>query len=128
MNEIPDQPCRPDTNVKTDFASPVFSRPRKTIGPAVLTVAIFTRMMRGLLLVVWLGVHIAQAQVPDPLWGSSARMERIRALLPQLDALYEAHATSNHIPGHIWGLVVDGRLLHVHAAGMARVEPDQELC
>ena len=125
MNEIPDQPCRPDTNVKTDFASPVFSRPRKTIGPAVLTVAIFTRMMRGFLLVVWLGVHIAQAQVPDPLWGSSARMERIRALLPQLDALYEAHATSNHIPGYIWGLVVDGRLLHVRAAGMARVEPDQ---
>ena len=74
MNEIPDQPCRPDTNVKTDFGSPVFSWPRKTIGPAVLTVPIFTRMMRGLLLVVWLGVLIGRAQVADPQWGSSARL------------------------------------------------------
>jgi len=81
--------------------------------------------MRGLLLVLCLGVLIGRAQAPDPLWGSSARLERIRAVLPRLDALYEAHATSNHIPGHVWGLVVDGRLLHVRAAGMARTEPAQ---
>ena len=97
--------------------------------------AIFGPMMRGLLVYGWLGLLIGWAQVGDsrnpdpqtsaPLWGTSARMERIGTLIPRLDALYEAHAASNHVPGYVWGLVVDGRLLHVRAAGMARIEPAQ---
>ena len=82
-------------------------------------------MMSRWLVAGWLGLLTAWAQAPDPVWGGSARLDRLRALLPRLDALYEAHATSNHIPGHVWGLVVDGRLLHVRAAGMARIEPAQ---
>ena len=135
IGEVRSKTCRRNPKVKTDFRVRVFSREAKTIGPGKLPQAIFERMMRGLLVFGWLGVLIAGAQVgeprtpdrqvPPPAWGTSARIERIRALLPQLDALYEAHAASNHIPGHVWGLVVDGRLLHLRASGLARVEPAQ---
>lgn len=88
-------------------------------------------MTRGWFLVAWLGwfgplaltLPLTRAQAPDPAWGTSARLQRLGDLLPRLDTLYEEHAASNHIPGHVWGLVVDGRLVHVRASGLARVEP-----
>ncbi|MCE2827961.1 MAG: beta-lactamase family protein [Verrucomicrobium sp.] len=84
-------------------------------------------MTRGWFLVAWMGwfgvLALGRAQAPDPAWGTSARLQRLRDLLPRLDALYEGHAVSNHIPGHVWGLVVDGRLVHVRASGLACVEP-----
>ena len=49
------------------------------------------------------------------------RVRRLRAVLPRLDALYEAHAASNHIPGFVYGVVVDGELVHRHASGVAEV-------
>jgi len=88
-------------------------------------------MTRGGLLIGWLGwfgaltltLTLTRAQTPDPAWGTSARLQRLKDLLPRLDALYAEHAVSNHIPGHVWGLVVDGRLVHVRASGLASVEP-----
>jgi len=50
------------------------------------------------------------------------RLARIQEVLPRLDAMYERHAVSHHIPGFVYGVVVDGRLIHSKAWGVARVE------
>lgn len=50
------------------------------------------------------------------------RLARIEAVLPRLDALYERHAVTHHIPGFVYGVVVDGRLVHSKAWGLARIE------
>ncbi|MBN8247119.1 MAG: beta-lactamase family protein [Verrucomicrobia bacterium] len=51
------------------------------------------------------------------------RRARIEAVLPKLDAVYERHALTHHLPGYAYGVVVDGRLIHSRAWGLARIEP-----
>ncbi|MBL9175783.1 MAG: beta-lactamase family protein [Verrucomicrobiales bacterium] len=60
-----------------------------------------------------------------PRWDDEGRMARIEAALPRLDEIYAAHAVSNHIPGYVYGVVVDGRLIHVRAAGLATLTPER---
>lgn len=53
------------------------------------------------------------------------RMARIHAVLPRLDRMYLEYATNRHLPGMIFGVVVDGRLIHQLAWGRAEVDPDR---
>ncbi len=62
-----------------------------------------------------------QAQIDPPRFTDPDRQSRILALAPELDALYRAHAASNHIPGFIYGIVVDGQLVHSLAHGTAHI-------
>jgi CubicO group peptidase (beta-lactamase class C family) len=50
------------------------------------------------------------------------RQERVQAVLPELDAMYTELAAKEHIPGLVFGVVMDGRLLHVHAVGQADLD------
>jgi len=62
------------------------------------------------------------AQVEIPTFTDPDRLQRILALTPELDSLYRNHAASNHIPGFIYGLMVDGRLVHSLASGTADLD------
>lgn len=75
-------------------------------------------------LLMFLGAALAVAQQPysPPRFEDPERLARIRAVLPQLDALYHDHAGTNHLPGFVYGVVVDGQLVHVHTGGLAEVE------
>ncbi|MCW5557860.1 MAG: beta-lactamase family protein, partial [Verrucomicrobiae bacterium] len=77
----------------------------------------------------WIGLGVvflrgmgADAGYSPASFDDSDRLARIQAVLPRLDALYERHAVSYHIPGFVYGVVVDGQLIHSKAWGVARVE------
>jgi len=48
---------------------------------------------------------------------NNPRMKEIEAALPVVDHLFKEYAEKNHLPGLIYGLVVDGKLLHTSATG-----------
>lgn len=57
-----------------------------------------------------------------PVFADASRQERVQALLPEIDAMYRELADKEHIPGLVYGIVMDGRLLHVGAIGVADVD------
>jgi len=57
-----------------------------------------------------------------PAFADAGRQERVQALLPELDAMYTELAQKEHIPGLVYGVVMDGRLLHVRGIGQADIE------
>lgn len=59
----------------------------------------------------------AYAQAPAP-----GRAERVAALLPDIDKMYTELAGKEHLPGLVYGVVLDGKLVHVRSLGLADVE------
>lgn len=57
-----------------------------------------------------------------PQFTDPNRLERVKAALPGLDAVYRDYAVSNHIPGFVYGVVLDGQLIHQMTYGIADVE------
>lgn len=50
------------------------------------------------------------------------RQERIAAVLPEIDKLYADLAATEHIPGIIYAVIVDGKPVHVRSIGYADLE------
>ncbi len=81
------------------------------------------------LLFVWVtfssvfAAEFARTYTP-PAFADPGRWARIQEALPDLDRLYLEHATNRHLPGFVYGVVVDGRLIHSLAWGNARLGPD----
>ncbi|WP_243453407.1 serine hydrolase domain-containing protein [Polymorphobacter multimanifer] len=46
------------------------------------------------------------------------KADKVAALAPQLDALFAEFTAAQHVPGLVWGVVVDGRLVHVRGLGV----------
>lgn len=63
----------------------------------------------------------AQDYAP-PQFTDSARPQKIAALLPAIEKIYADYAAEKHAPGLVWGIVLDGRLLHTGAIGFANLE------
>ncbi len=59
------------------------------------------------------GQQLPAAQFTDP-----DRAAKLAAAYPAIDSLFAAMAAREHIPGAAWGIVIDGRLAHVSAAGV----------
>ena len=81
-------------------------------------------MMRGtaVVLAACAVAPAAQAQSAPPSPTPSAdRAALVRPALPALDSLMRAFAQRTRVPGMAYGVVVDGRLLHVAAAGVRDV-------
>ena len=76
--------------------------------------------MRHLLLFMLFAVEIATAatqyppaQLPDP-----KRQVTLAASYPAVDAIFAKYAAVEHVPGMVWGIVVDGRLVHLGTFGV----------
>lgn len=63
----------------------------------------------------------AMAQAPAPTAAAEAP-RTIEQLAPELDGLFEQWMKEARAPGLIWGMVKDGRLVHLHAAGVQDLE------
>ena len=50
------------------------------------------------------------------------RLQKIEKTFPVVDALFKAQAEKAHYPGLVWGLVVDGKLVHIGSTGYANVQ------
>ncbi len=61
------------------------------------------------------------AHVPAA-FTDTGRAARVAALLPEIDKMYADLAAAQHLPGLVYGVVMDGKLLHVRAIGHANVE------
>jgi CubicO group peptidase (beta-lactamase class C family) len=74
-----------------------------------------------LFLASWVANVVLHGATPytPPRFEDPDRVRRIREVLPRLDALYADHAATNHIPGYVYGVLVDGELIHRRAAGVA---------
>lgn len=57
-------------------------------------------------------------------WSQSAspppqtRTRDVRSVLPEIDRLFSAFAERNHVPGIAYGILIDGQLVHMGAAGV----------
>lgn len=67
------------------------------------------------------------AQQPTPRYApptftDPARRQQVEAALPEIDQLFTDLAGKQHLPGLVWGIVLDGELVHARTLGLADVE------
>jgi CubicO group peptidase (beta-lactamase class C family) len=72
---------------------------------------------RALLLICLL--PFAVGAVPPPPADTTAK---VQAMVPEIDKMYAELAAREHLPGLVYGIVVDGKLVHSRALGLANVE------
>ena len=53
---------------------------------------------------------------------NSDRLKSIEASLPMLDKIFKDYSDKNHFPGMVYGLVVDGKLIHTFNTGYTEIE------
>ena len=46
-------------------------------------------------------------------------MTKLESAFPEIDGIFTKFVSDRHIPGMIWGVVIDGRLAHVKATGVS---------
>ena len=51
--------------------------------------------------------------------NNTEQAEKIKAILPTIDQICQDFATKNHFPSLVYGLVVDGKVIHSNALGIA---------
>ncbi|MBC7686049.1 MAG: beta-lactamase family protein, partial [Bdellovibrionales bacterium] len=76
-------------------------------------------MIRRVLLVLCLA---AAGSAAAEAFTDAGRAARVQALLPEIDKLYADLATKEHLPGVVYGIVLDGKLVHSRALGFANLE------
>ena len=64
----------------------------------------------------------AQDYAPPRFDADAARAEKITALLPEIEKIFADYAAEKPAPGLVWGIVLDGRLLHTGTVGFANLE------
>jgi CubicO group peptidase (beta-lactamase class C family) len=64
----------------------------------------------------------AAARYAPPRFTAPDRAARLREVLPEVDRLFTAYAAEKPAPGVVWGIVLDGELVHTGATGLANVE------
>ena len=62
------------------------------------------------------------AAFAPPRFTDPDRAARLRAILPEVDQVYRDFAAERHLPGIVWGIVLDGQLVHTGAHGIANLE------
>jgi hypothetical protein len=56
-----------------------------------------------------------RSSIVPPRFSDPARVDKLRDALPAIDSLMRTFASSQRVPGIAYGVIVDGRLLHVAA-------------
>jgi CubicO group peptidase (beta-lactamase class C family) len=63
----------------------------------------------------------AQSYKP-PVFTDGDRLKKIATAFPIIDQLYKDYATKNHWPGMVYGIVVDGKLVHTGGMGYTGID------
>jgi CubicO group peptidase (beta-lactamase class C family) len=71
-------------------------------------------LILGIALISFLSKLFAQTD-PD-------QLAKIKAALPIIDQICKENAEKNHLPSLVYGLVVDGKVLHFNAMGLSNIE------
>jgi CubicO group peptidase (beta-lactamase class C family) len=85
--------------------------------------------LKNLISLVFLSFHAvvlsAQSYNP-PVFTDAGRLKKIGATYPVIDRLYKEYAAQNHFPGLVYGIVVDGRLVHTGNIGYTNLKDKTE--
>ena len=57
-----------------------------------------------------------------PRFLETDRVDRVKSVLPEFDQIFAAIAAERHIPGLVYGIMLDGTLVHHSAIGFADVD------
>ncbi len=64
----------------------------------------------------------AASDYAPPRFTDPDRTNRLREVLPEIDRLFVTYAAEKPAPGAVWGIVLDGQLVHTGATGFANLE------
>ena len=59
----------------------------------------------------------AQSSAPPAAFADPGRVAKLSSAFGDIDRVFRAYAEREHIPGAVWGIVIDGRLAHVGVTG-----------
>jgi CubicO group peptidase (beta-lactamase class C family) len=63
--------------------------------------------------------EVSAAEVyPPARFASPDRIEKLQQAFPAVDEIFRRYAADKHIPGMVWGIVIDGQLAHVGTFGV----------
>lgn len=68
------------------------------------------------------GHDATAATATVPRFIETDRLQRVQSVLPEIDQTFHAIAAERHIPGLVYGVMLDDQLVHVRAIGLAQVE------
>ena len=57
-----------------------------------------------------------------PIFTEPDRRQKIEALLPEIDQIFRDTAATRHVPGIVYGVLLDGQLIHARSLGFANLE------
>jgi CubicO group peptidase (beta-lactamase class C family) len=57
-----------------------------------------------------------------PEFAQTNRAQNILGVLPEVDKTFEEFAQTEHVPGLVYGVILDGKLIHSRALGFANLE------
>jgi len=80
------------------------------------------RFFAALLLTGCQILYAQQIRYEQPVFTDKDRLQKIKTAIPVIDNLFKAHAEKNHFPAFVWGLVVDGKLLHTSQTGFINID------
>ncbi len=55
---------------------------------------------------------------PPPAFTNPDRVGKLESALPEVDRIFRDYAADKRIPGMVWGVIIDGRLVHVGVSGV----------
>jgi len=55
---------------------------------------------------------------PTPRFTDPERPAKLGAAMPQVDEVFRKYAETQGVPGMVWGVVIDGKLVHVQSTGV----------
>ncbi|WP_300435563.1 serine hydrolase domain-containing protein [Christiangramia sp.] len=59
-----------------------------------------------------------------PVFPDENRLKKIEAAFPIIDEMFQKYAEENHFPAMVYGVVLDGELVHTFNAGIANIESE----
>ena len=63
-------------------------------------------------------VLLANDAYPPARFTDPQRLPKLQSALPEIDRLFRVYAAEQKIPGMVWGVVIDGHLVHVAFTGV----------
>jgi len=73
-------------------------------------------------LIVTVATALAAEPYPPARFVSPDRAAKLREAFPAIDEIFERYAVDKHIPGMVWGIVIDGQLAHIGTVGFQNLD------
>lgn len=89
--------------------------------PLVHLVPLVLLVPLGLLFAFGAPLGAQSSIAPTATFRDPARLQKLSAAFPEIDRLMRDFATRSNVPGVAWGIVIDGRVVHLGTEGLRQV-------